>query len=127
MAAIFTERAKFARWLEIEVLAVEARVRLGEVPVDDLTTIKERAAFDVDRIAEIEATRQHDVVAFVENVRESVGEAGRHIHFGLTSSDILDSATAVALRDAGDLLVEGIGRLTETVRRKAVEHRDTLM
>jgi adenylosuccinate lyase len=127
MAAIFSERAKFSRWLEVELLAVEARVRLGAVPVEDLTEIKEKAAFDVDRIAEIEAVRQHDVVAFVENVRENVGEAGRHIHYGMTSSDVLDTATGVALRDAGDLLVEETGRLTETVRRKALEHRDTLM
>lgn len=127
MAAIFSERAKFSRWLEIEILTVEARVRRDEVPVEDLTEIKQHAAFDVDRIGEIEATRHHDVVAFVENVRENVGAAGRHIHFGLTSSDVVDTATAVALRDAGDLLVEGIGRLTEVVRRKAMEHRTTLM
>ncbi len=126
MAAIFSERAKFSRWLDVELLAVEARVRLGEVPVEDLSEIKEKAAFDVERIAEIEAVRHHDVVAFVENVRENVGEAGRHIHYGMTSSDVLDTATAVALRDAGDLLVEGIGRLTQTVKEKAVEHRETL-
>lgn len=127
MSAIFSERAKFSRWLEVEVLAVEARVRLGEVPVEDLSAIKERAAFDVARIEEIEAVRQHDVVAFVENVRENIGEPGRHIHYGMTSSDVLDTATAVALRDAGDLLIEGVGRLTETVRRRAIEHRDTFM
>ncbi len=126
MASIFSERAKFSRWLEVEILAVEARVRLGEVSVEDLTEIKEKAAFDIDRIAEIEATRHHDVVAFVENVRENIGEAGRHIHFGMTSSDVLDTATAAALRDAGDLLVEGIGRLTQTVKEKAIEHRDTV-
>ena len=127
MASIFSERAKFSRWLEVEILAVEARVRLGAVPVDDLTEIKEKAAFDVQRIAEIEAIRHHDVVAFVENVRENVGDAGRHIHFGMTSSDVLDTATAVALRDAGDLLVEGIGRLTQVIKEKALEHRDTVM
>ena len=127
MASIFSEQAKFSRWLEIELLAVEARVRTGDVPVDDLTEIKEKAAFDVARIAEIEAVRQHDVVAFIENVRENVGEAGRHLHYGMTSSDVLDTATAVALRDAGDLLVEGIGRLTQTIRSRALEHRDTLM
>src|ERR687894_2122904 len=127
MASIFSERAKFSRWLEVEILAVEARVRLQQVPVEDLTEIKAKAAFDVGRIAEIEAVRQHDVVAFVENVRENVGEAGRHIHYGMTSSDVLDTANAVALRDAGDLLVEETGGLTETVRRKALEHRDTLM
>ena len=127
MASIFSERAKFSRWLEIELLAVEARVRLGEVQVEDLTEIKEKAAFDEARIAEIEAVRHHDVVAFVENVRENVGEAGRHIHYGMTSSDVLDTATAVALRDAGDLLVEGIGRLTRIVKEKALEHRNTVM
>jgi adenylosuccinate lyase len=127
MAAIFSENAKFSRWLEIEILAVEARVRLQEVPVEDLSAIKEGAAFDVARIEEIEAVRHHDVVAFIENVRENVGEAGRHLHYGMTSSDVLDTATGVALRDAGDLLVEGVGRLTQTVRTKALEHRDTLM
>ena len=127
MAAIFSENAKFSRWLEIEILAVEARVRLGEVPVEDLSAIKEGAAFDAARIEEIEAVRHHDVVAFIENVRENVGEAGRHLHFGMTSSDVLDTATGVALRDAGDLLVEGVGRLAETVRRRAIEHRDTRM
>ena len=127
MSGIFSEHAKFSRWLEIEILAVEARVRLEEVPVEDLSEIKQKAAFDVDRIAEIEAVRHHDVVAFVENVRANVGAAARHIHFGMTSSDVLDTATAVALRDAGDLLVEEVGRLTQTVRLKALEHRDTLM
>ena len=127
MASIFSEKAKFARWLDVELLTVEARARLGEVPIEDLSAIKEGAAFDVARISEIEAVRHHDVVAFVENVRENVGEAGRHLHFGLTSSDVVDTATAVALRDAGDLLVEEVGRLTETVRRKALEHRSTLM
>jgi adenylosuccinate lyase len=127
MAAIFSERAKFSRWLDVEMLAVEARVRLGEVSVEDLSTIKERAAFDVGRIEEIEAVRHHDVVAFVENVRENVGEAGRHIHYGMTSSDVLDTATAVALRDAADLLIEGVGRLTETIRKRAMEYRETIM
>ena len=127
MSAIFSERAKFSRWLELELLAVEARVRLEQVPVEDLSAIKEGAAFDVDRIAEIEAVRHHDVVAFVENVRENIGPAGRHLHYGLTSSDVVDTATAIALRDAGDLLVEGIGRLAEVVRRRALEHKHTLM
>lgn len=127
MSAIFSDRAKFSRWLEIEILAVEARVRLGEVSVEELSEIKERAAFDPARIAEIEEVRHHDVVAFVENVRENVGDAGRHIHFGLTSSDVVDTATAAALRDAGDLLVEEIGRLLQMVRRRALEHRDTVM
>jgi adenylosuccinate lyase len=127
MASIFSDRAKFSRWLEVEILAVEARVRLGEVPAEDLTAIKEKAAFDPARIAELEEVRQHDVVAFVENVRENVGDAGRHIHFGMTSSDVLDTANAVMLRDAGDLLVEGVGRLTETARRKSLEHRDSIM
>jgi adenylosuccinate lyase len=127
MAAIFSEKAKFERWLDVELLAVEARVRGGEVSVEDLTVIKERAAFDINRIAEIETVRHHDVVAFIENVRERVGEPGRHIHYGMTSSDVIDTGLAVALRDAGDLLVEGVGLLTQSIRRRALEHRDTLM
>ncbi|MDQ3785137.1 MAG: adenylosuccinate lyase [Actinomycetota bacterium] len=127
MAAIFSERAKFSRWLEIEILAVEARVRLGQVSVEDLRAIRAGAAFDLDRIAEIEAVRHHDVVAFVENVRANVGEPGRHLHYGLTSSDVVDTGTAVALRDAGDLIIEGVGRLTQQIRALALEHRDTVM
>ncbi|MDQ3753039.1 MAG: adenylosuccinate lyase [Actinomycetota bacterium] len=126
MTAIFSERAKFSRWLEIEILAVEARVRLGEVSTEDLSAIKANAAFDLGRIAEIEAVRHHDVVAFVENVRANVGEPGRHLHYGLTSSDVVDTGTAVALRDAGDLLIEGVGRLTQGIRALAIEHRATV-
>ena len=127
MAEIFSERARFSRWLEVEILAVEARVRLDEVPVDDLTTIKTRAAFDIERIAAIETTTHHDVVAFVEDVRASVGDAGRHLHFGMTSSDVVDTANAVMMRDASDLLLEGVGRLTQVVKERAFEHRSTLM
>src|SRR5215213_3649162 len=127
MTQIFADGTRFSRWMEIEILTVEARTRLGEVPVDELSEIKEGAAFDVDRIAEIEETTHHDVVAFVQNVRENVGEAGRHLHYGLTSSDVVDTATAVALVGAGDLLVEGVGRLTQVVRHRALEHRGALM
>ena len=127
MAEIFADRARFSRWLEIEILAVEARVRLGEVPADDLAQIKQTASFSEERIAELEETTHHDVVAFVQNVRESAGTAGRHLHYGMTSSDVVDTATAMALMQAGDLLVEGVGRLAETVRRRAFEHRDALM
>ena len=127
MTEIFTERAKFNRWLEIELLVVEARARLGQVPMGELSELKAHASFDLTRIAEIEAVRHHDVVAFVESVRESTGEEGRHIHFGLSSSDLVDTATAVALRDACELLIEGVGLLTQSVRVKALEHRDTFM
>jgi adenylosuccinate lyase len=127
MSAIFSPPAVFTRWLEVEILAVEARVRLGGVASETLSTIKARASFDVDAIAALEAERHHDVVAFVENVRSSVGEEGRHLHFGLTSSDVVDTAAAVALRDAADLLIEQLGRLTQSIRRRALEERNTLM
>jgi adenylosuccinate lyase len=127
MSAIFSARAVFSRWLEVEILAVEARVRLGEVDPEALSSIKARATFDVEAITEIEAERHHDVVAFVENVRSSVGADGRHLHFGLTSSDVVDTAAAVALRDAADLLIEELGRLTQTIRRRALEERNTIM
>jgi adenylosuccinate lyase len=127
MASIFLERAKFSRWLEVELLAVEARVRLGHVDPEDLATMRATASFEVDHIAEIEAVTQHDVVAFVEDVRARIGDAGRHLHYGLTSSDVVDTAAALALRDAADLLLEDLGRLTEVIRRRALEHRDTVM
>ncbi|HEX2240292.1 MAG TPA: adenylosuccinate lyase [Actinomycetota bacterium] len=127
MAGIFSEQSKFQRWLDIELLAVEARARRGEVPLEDLSVLKEKAQFDPARIEQIEAERHHDVVAFIENVRENTGEVGRHLHYGMTSSDVLDTATAVALRDASDLLIEGVGLLFQTIRRKAEEYRTTVM
>ena len=127
MAAVWSDEARFRHWLEIEVLAVEAWAGLGTVPPEDARVVRERASFSVERVRELEEVTRHDVAAFVQCVAESVGPAGRWIHFGLTSSDVLDTAFALQLRRAADLLLAGIERLLGTVKRMALEHRDTVM
>lgn len=127
MKAIWSEENKFATWLEVEVLACEAYAELGKIPREAARVIRERARFDVDRINEIEKTTRHDVVAFLTNVAEYVGEEARYIHMGLTSSDILDTSLAVRMRDAGRLLLRRLERLREVLLDQAQEHRYTLM
>lgn len=104
MAAIWTDESRFARWLEIEILAVEARVSLGQVPREDLEAVRMGARFDAGRIAELERTTRHDVAAFVACVSESLGPESRHIHWGMTSSDVLDTALALQVRDSAALI-----------------------
>lgn len=125
MGAIWTEEAKFARWLEIEILACEAQAELGRVPREAARQIRERARFEVARIAEIEATTDHDVIAFLTNVAEHVGEPSRYVHLGMTSSDILDTGLALAMRDAGRLLLADIDALAAVLERRALEFKRT--
>jgi len=127
MARVFNDETKFSHWLEIEVLAVEARVEMGDVPASDLKEIKAKAAFDVERIKDLEKKTRHDVAAFLDNVAENVGQAARHLHYGMTSSDILDTALALQLRDASDLLMNELNRLIRSVIGRAREHAGTLM
>jgi adenylosuccinate lyase len=127
MAAVWSDEARLGRWLEIEVLAVEAWARLGVVPEDDARTVRERAAFDLDRVLERERVTRHDVAAFVDVVAEAVGPPGRWVHFGLTSSDVLDTGLALQLRDSVDLLLAGLERLLGATKRLALAHRDTVM
>jgi adenylosuccinate lyase len=127
MAAVWSDEARFGHWLEIEVLAVQAWARLGKVPEDDARAVRERASFSVERVRELEEVTRHDVAAFVQCVAESVGPAGRWIHFGMTSSDVLDTGFALQLRDAAGLLLARTERLLGTVKRMALEHRDTVM
>jgi adenylosuccinate lyase len=127
MAALWTEEAKMAAWLEVEVAVCEAWNRLGEIPDDALAEIRARAAFDVARVHEIEETTQHDVIAFLTNVGEHIGEAAKYVHFGMTSSDMLDTALALQLKRAGALLAEQTGELGRVLQRRALEHRDTVM
>jgi len=127
MAAVWSEESKLASWLRIEILACEAWSRLGHIPSEDLAQIKERAVAPTpERVAELEAVTHHDVAAFVQAAAEPIGEAGRWIHFGLTSSDVLDTALALQLREAGDLLLAKLEHLLAVVKRRALEHRDTL-
>jgi len=126
MGKIWEDEFKFATWLKIEILACEARKEMGGVPAEDLKTIKNKAAFDVKRILEIEETTKHDVIAFLTNVAEYVGPASRHIHYGMTSSDILDTTLAYQMKSSGDLLLKQLLELKETLKTRAIEHKNTM-
>jgi adenylosuccinate lyase len=126
MAALWTEEAKLARWLEVELAVCRAWAARGVVPAEDLAQIEERAAFTVERTQELERTTNHDVVAFLTDVAEHVGPASRWVHYGMTSSDVLDTGLALAVKRAGALLLAGQAALTATLRDMALRHRDTL-
>ncbi len=126
MAAVWDDQNKFQRWLDVEVAACEAWAELGQIPAEAAARIRRDARFDVARIHEYIAITHHDVTAFLRSVAESLGEEGRYVHFGLTSSDVWDTATALQLRDACDLLLRGIDALSAVLERQAVTHRDTL-
>lgn len=125
MAAIWDEKNKLALWVEIEVEAVKAWAALGRVPADAAARIEERASLDIERMQELERETHHDVIAFLKAVGETVGEDARYIHLGMTSSDILDTATAVQISKSGHLILEALDDLTDAVRKLALEHRGT--
>jgi len=127
MARIWSEEEKLSNWLKIEMLVCEAWAKLGKIPQESLKRIKERARFDLKRIREIEEKVRHDVVAFLTNVAEYVGPEARYIHLGLTSSDILDTGLALQMREAADIIIQDLEDLAETLKRKAREHKGTLM
>ncbi len=128
MRGIWTEQRKKEIWLEVEKLAAEAIHEQGLISAEDLRQISERAAFSIERCDELEATLHHDVIAFTTNVSENVGEpASKWIHFGLTSSDILDTTFAVQLKESGEILLEGLRSLRGAIADKAREHRHTPM
>jgi adenylosuccinate lyase len=127
MATVWSEETKLGHWLEIELLVAEAWARLGVVPDEDARAIRERATFDAEHVRRVEAVTRHDVAAFVQVVAESVGPAGRWVHFGLTSSDVLDTGLALQLRDACDLLLDRLERLLGVTKRLALAHRETVM
>ncbi|WP_294343956.1 adenylosuccinate lyase [Prosthecochloris sp.] len=126
MQAIWTDEAKFERWLKLEIAAVEARVESGVVPREALDAIKENAKFNVDEILEIEKETKHDVIAFLTNVNQYVGPQSRYIHEGLTSSDVGDTCLAMQMRDAGRILLKDIEKLIEVLGKRAVEFKYTL-
>ncbi|MEI7435184.1 MAG: adenylosuccinate lyase [bacterium] len=127
MGAIWADENKFAIWLRIEILACEAMARRGEVPAADLAQIKAKAAFELPRILEIEREVNHDVIAFLTNVAEHVGPAARFIHQGLTSSDVLDTALAVQMVNAADLLIAGVKAVRKAAAAKARRFKFTPM
>ena len=127
MAAIWTDEARMQTWLDVEIAVCEAWAELGEIPWEAVAEIKSKAAFDVARVLEIEEVTHHDVIAFLTNVAEYVGDASKYIHFGMTSSDMLDTALALQIRKAGALLLEQARLLGSVCRRRALEHRNTVM
>ena len=125
MKAIWTEEGRYQRWLQVELAVCEVHAERGLIPPDALAEIRAKAAVDPARVAEIEAEVRHDVIAFLTNLAEHVGPSARFVHYGMTSSDVLDTALALQIRDAGSLLVEGLARLCEVLRRRAVEFKHT--
>jgi adenylosuccinate lyase len=124
---IWEDQNKYKIWLDIEVLACEAQAKLGKIPQDALKEIRDKANFEVKRILEIEETVQHDVIAFLTNVAEYVGPASRYIHFGMTSSDILDTTLAMQMKQAGELILKKLQALKDMLAERAVEFKDTVM
>jgi adenylosuccinate lyase len=127
MGAIWSEQRRYETWLEVELAAADAMAEAGLVPAEAARELRAKAAFDVARIEEIEQVTQHDVIAFTTAVAEHVGPAARWLHFGLTSSDVVDTAQAIQMREACDLIVKGIAGLMDAVRARAEEHRRTPM
>src|SRR5262245_23993889 len=127
MASVWSEATKLGHWLEIEILVAEAWARLGVVPEEDAREIRAKASFDIEAVEEVERLTRHDVAAFVQVVADEVGQAGRWVHFGLTSSDVLDTGLALQLREASDLLLDALERLLGVTKHLALAHRDTVM
>lgn len=126
MSSIWEPDNKFRIWLEIETLASEKMAELGHIPENVPAAIREKSAFDIDRIDEIEKQTRHDVIAFLTNVAEHVGEEARSLHQGMTSSDVLDTCLAVQLVQSSDILIDGLEALLEALRKRAEEHKYTL-
>jgi adenylosuccinate lyase len=125
MGALWSEQSKFQKWLEVELAVCEVHAEMGTIPPEALEQIKSRAKFSVERISEIEKTTNHDVIAFTTNLAENIGEAARFVHYGLTSSDVVDTANALLLRDACDLLLSKVDALMDVLKRRAFEFKTT--
>jgi adenylosuccinate lyase len=126
MKNVWSEETKFSKMLEIELLICEAWNKLGKIPDNSLLNIKSKAKFNIERIKEIEKITNHDVIAFVTNVSENIGDDGRFIHMGATSSDILDTALALQMRDAVDILIDDLLKLKDALREKAIKYKNLL-
>lgn len=127
MAAIWTDENRFQAWLEVEILACEAWAELGVIPKEDVKVLREKASFDINRIFEIEQDTRHDVVAFTRAVSETLGEEKKWVHYGLTSTDVVDTALSYLLKQANDILLKDIERFVDILKEKAKEHKYTVM
>ena len=126
MANIFEQDNKFRIWLEVETLALEKMAQMGVVPESAARALREKGDFDINRINEIEAEVKHDVIAFLTSVAEFVGEDSRYVHQGMTSSDVIDTSFAVMLTQAADIILDDIEKLLTALKKRAIEHKDTL-
>lgn len=127
MGNIWTEENRFKAWLEVEILACEAWVKLGEIPAEDVKKIRENASFDIERIKEIELDTRHDVVAFTRAVSETLGEERKWVHYGLTSTDVVDTALSYQIKQANEILLKDVENFIEVLKNKAQEHKYTVM
>jgi adenylosuccinate lyase len=126
MGKLWSDQFKYNTWLKVEILACEARSSMGEISKEDLELIKQNARFDIKRILEIEETTKHDVIAFLTNVSENLGPESRHIHYGMTSSDILDTTLAVQMKSSGELLLNRLNELKSELKKRANQHKYTI-
>jgi adenylosuccinate lyase len=127
MGAIWTDENRFQKWLDVEIAVCEVQAALGVIPSEAVETIKKKARFSIERIREIEKTTRHDVIAFTTALAESIGPESRYVHYGLTSSDVVDTANALLMKEAATLLLEDLERLGQVLKRRALEHRNTVM
>jgi adenylosuccinate lyase len=127
MGKIWTDQRKFETWLEIELSVCEALSQLGEIPAEAVGEMRKRGSFDIHRIDEIEKVTKHDVLAFLTNVGESIGPLSKYLHYGLTSSDILDTSFALLLKEASEIILQDLDRLLEVLKKKAFQYKETLM
>ena len=127
MESIWTEENKYRAWLEVEILAAEAWATLGEIPMDEVKQIRPNAKINVERIHEIEEDTKHDVVAFTRAVAETLGPESKWVHYGLTSTDVVDTALSYLLKQANDIILKDLERFIEIIKNKAIEHKDTVM
>lgn len=127
MANIWTEQNRFEAWLEVEILACEAWSKLGHIPEEDVKLIRQNAKVDVDRAKEIEQETRHDVVAFTRQVSETLGEERKWVHYGLTSTDVVDTALSYVIKQANEIIEKDLEKFLEVLKNKAIEHKTTLM
>lgn len=127
MGKIWREETKFQKWLDVELAVCEAQTELGNIPKKSLEMIKKNAKFNIKRIKEIETKTRHDFIAFLTNVAENVGEEGRYLHLGLTSYDAEDTALSLLLRESGEIILKSLNRLSKVLKRKAIEHKKTVL
>ena len=127
LSAVWSEENKFKIWLDVEIAAMEAQAKLGRVPADALAEVKAKAKFDAARIDEIERTVKHDVIAFLTNISENVGPAARFVHLGMTSSDVVDTASAIQLKQSGEIILKHLMQLREMIGELSLKYKDAAM